>query len=160
MSVKAFVDFTDFDGSLESRSFDPVPSGYYEVLVDTSSVEEIKKGEKSEYVRLAFTITQDGDFKGQKLFDNFMIGGKGVWKLGALLVATGLMGKDDRGRIKLDFDQLHNKACKLRVALTSYTDAEGKEKPKNEIKAILPSDDAPPASSELKKGKGKSGFPV
>lgn len=53
---------------------DPVPAGWYNLMVDESSVEPTKDGATTgnAMAKLRFTIL-DGDYKGRKLFKNFNI---------------------------------------------------------------------------------------
>jgi len=154
MSVKAYVDFTDFDGTL-GGSFEPLPVGVYNVTVDTSKTDEVKKGATTEYVRLGFIVT-DGELANRRVYDNFMIAGKGVWKLGALLVATGLMTPENREQFKFNADDLHGMGVRIRVSQREYP--EGSKEFVNEIKGIMPLEGATPTATPAKAKRG--GCPV
>lgn len=151
MSVKAYVDFTDFDGTL-GGSFEALPVGFYNTIIDTSKLEEVKKGATTEYVRIGFTVSE-GEFANRKVYDNFMLSGKGVWKLGALLVATGLMTPENRDTYLFNADDAHGLAVRIRVSQRDYNG-----EPVNEIKAIMPIPGTTPTATPAKSKRG--GFPV
>ncbi|BCV23330.1 DUF669 domain-containing protein [Gelria sp. Kuro-4] len=139
---KLLLDFNDVD--LEG-GFTPVPAGIYEARIDTSEVEVKTSQNGNAYVTLVFVIENHPEFTGHKVFENFMIRGKGAWKMGRLLKTLGLLPTD---AISFPFDtaELHNKRCKIKVKQETYED-----KLRNRVDAFMPLDSAAGAAGAAKK---------
>lgn len=67
-------------------------------------------------LQFAFEIVK-GDDKGCKVFDNFTLTDKALWKFKAFLDAVGV--KSD-GKIKIDLDKLVGKVCDIEVFWDEY----------------------------------------
>lgn len=134
--MKTFVDFSDFDGSLEGQNFDPIPEGEYVVKIEIPEDIEVKKGQNKGTQYISFpVVVEEGEFKGRKIFDNYMLEGAGRWKIGQLLVAAGLMDPAARKQLRLDTKELHGKKICAQVKKVSYTNKDGETVWKNECKS-------------------------
>ncbi|MDD4722675.1 MAG: hypothetical protein PHR07_08030 [Acidaminococcaceae bacterium] len=126
------VDFT------EAVEFDntPAPAGIYPAVIDASETGEIKYGKEkgTPYFKLNFIITQEGDFEGKKLSNNYMLAGKGTGNLKRLLSTFGLYTDDQGTKIKFNPASLHNLECRIRVAVRNLPDSGD---PVNDIKAVM-----------------------
>jgi hypothetical protein len=96
-----YIDFTDDEASSEGRSYQPLPSGEYDVFVTEIERREVSKGdnEGKPYWNVMLTVN-GGEYDNRKLFTSIMlfsIPGKNVlFKLAQLLKATGF-AEDVRG---------------------------------------------------------------
>jgi len=144
---KLNLSFSDYDGDLNVGKFEPVPKGIYEVTIDASWSDEIRTSQNgTQYISLCFVIN-DGEYANRKIFDNFMIEGKGIWKLGKLLVAIDMLDPANPSDVRVDTRDLHGKVLKVRVDQREYNG-----EIKNEIKDFLPLSAKDP-SNNIRKGK-------
>lgn len=88
------VDFSDKEASSEGRSFDPLPTGKYNVCITEYSKE--KSGPQAKhpgkpYWHLTLTV-QDGTYEGRKVWTNVMLFNGALYSLSQLLK---VMGRED-----------------------------------------------------------------
>ncbi|KPK91445.1 MAG: hypothetical protein AMJ88_13620 [Anaerolineae bacterium SM23_ 63] len=122
------LDFTDV-----SVGFEPLPIGRYQAVV--SSVEQVAKSKQSgkPFLKFTFTITEQSEHAGRKLFDNYSLVKEARWKLARTLEALGysVVGK----RVGLHIPSVIGLPCQLVVSQGVY-----KHKITNEIEEVLPID--------------------
>lgn len=123
----------NFDG-VDLEGPEPVPSGIYDARVDTSETEVKKSQNGNDYINLRFVLENHKDFAGKKVYTNYTLTQKSLWKIGELLLALGLINaKADVGKYQLDTREMHDKRCKIKVSQEEY---EGKTK--NRVDRVLP----------------------
>jgi len=141
------MDFSD----VNLDGFEPLPKGTYNVEISTEKADEVKVGggKGTEYITLTFNVL-DGEYAGRKIFENFMVTGKGVFKLGQLLKVVGLLTDSNRSNFKFDTFDLEGKQLRIVVGERVYED-----KTYNEVKSMLPLNGNTPTP---KAGRKLSGF--
>ena len=125
----------DFDASqIEPReSFDPLPTGWYPVLVEDSSIKKTKDGQ-GQYLELVASVV-DGPHKRRKIWDRM-----NLWhasnqtreiaqkQLSSLARAAGIMHLNDSSA-------LHGRIVQAKVVYVDEQTREGRTyPPKNEVK--------------------------
>lgn len=111
------------------ESFDPIPAGEYNVLIEDSEMKPTKSG-NGEYLQITFSVL-DGQYNGRKIWDRLNLLNPNQTAvdianrtLSAICHATGVMNLTDSV-------QLHGKTLRVKVAVSQR---EGYD-PSNEIKA-------------------------
>lgn len=85
-------------------------------VVKLIEIEETESQAGNEMLSVTFQVTK-GASTGAKLYDNFVLTEKALWKLQSFLIAIGM--KAD-GKIVLDLDKLIGKTCIVEVAHEEY----------------------------------------
>lgn len=126
--------------------FEPLPVGWYNVIVDESEMKPTKAGDGA-YLKLRYSIL-DGQFAGRKIFGNINLQNAnpqaveiGLKQLSAVAHAVGVL-------LVQDSQQLHNIPLKIKLKIRS--DKTGEYEPQNEItqwKNINEPIDAPAAGA-------------
>lgn len=101
----------DFSGV---ESFQRAAEGIHTVKVASAEVKQSSGG--NDMIVVAFEVTK-GEDKGARVYENFPLTDKALWKLKSLLQAIGI--KAD-GKVQLDTDKLLGKVCKINVIHEEY----------------------------------------
>lgn len=101
----------DFSGV---ESFQRAAEGIHTVKVASAEVKQSSGG--NDMIVVAFEVTK-GEDKGARVYENFPLVDKALWKLKSLLQAIGI--KAD-GKVQLDTDKLLGKVCKINVIHEEY----------------------------------------
>lgn len=109
------VDFSNVE------SYALIDEGVYPVKL--LKAEDGKSQNGDDMIQCTFQVLK-GEFKGQKLFDNFPIIDKALWKLKQMLEAC---GKKADGKVKIDLSKLEGLTCKVNVKHEEY---KGKDRAK------------------------------
>jgi hypothetical protein len=127
---RLLLDFTGVD--LEDKEFEPIPAGVYQARVDASQAEVKRSQNGNDYLTLCFVIENHPEFTGRKVFENYALTPKAMWKLGKVLKALGVLPTD---ALKFTFDttEIHNKPCKIKVRQEAYQDTV-----RNRVDAVMP----------------------
>ncbi|MGD9643994.1 MAG: hypothetical protein AB7V08_14850 [Elusimicrobiales bacterium] len=111
--AKVILDFT------EARQFDntPLPPGFYNAVIDATPAEEIRVSRDSgtPYFTLAFEITDPEEYRGRRVFANFMISGPGAGITQRMLANLGLWSEEMGLQPEFDTRVLHGIAVRIRV---------------------------------------------
>ncbi len=127
MSPRLTIDASDVD------DFSAIPEDTYPAKV--VEIEDIATGPKAQYIPIVFQIT-DGEFVNRKLWNNYVIEGKGLF--GLIDLANKLLGE---GRLvagevaDFDTDDLLDQPCNIVVGQKEYPEGSGEMQ--NEIKRVL-----------------------
>ena len=108
MAKKMKLDFTGIEAYVKCAEGQHVVK-----LID---IEETESQAGNDMLNATFQVTK-GASTGAKLYDNFVLTEKALWKLQSFLVAIGM--KAD-GKIMLDLDHLIGKSCIVEVAHEEY----------------------------------------
>lgn len=101
----------DFSGV---ESFQRAAEGIHTVKIASAEVKQSSGG--NDMIVVAFEVTK-GEDKGARVYENFPLVDKALWKLKSLLQAIGI--KAD-GKVQLDTDKLLGKVCKINVIHEEY----------------------------------------
>lgn len=125
-----------------STPFEPVPAGWYNVMIDESSVEPTKNGEGT-LLKLRLNVI-DGDCANRKIFARLNIRNQNPvaqeiaqQQLSAICHATGTI------RVQ-DSQELHGKPFQVRVTVKAADQEKGYDA-QNEVKGFKPVEGAAPA---------------
>ena len=108
MGQKLKLDFTGVE------SFQRAAEGIHTVKIATAEVKQSQGG--NDMIVIAFEVTKGAD-KGARVYENFPLVDKALWKLKGLLQAIGM--KAD-GKLQLDVDKLIGKVCQINVQHEEY----------------------------------------
>lgn len=98
------------------ESFSRCPEG--EWVARLKKIEEAtSQGSGDDYLKAQFEVIQNGEAKGDIVFENFSLNEKALWKLKSFLVAT---GSPSTGKLVLDLDKLEGKVCIITVVHDEY----------------------------------------
>jgi hypothetical protein len=131
--AKVKVDFTGVETSFRCEEGQQVAR-----LI---KLEETESQSGSDMLAATFEVIK-GKSKGSKVYDNFVLTEKALWKLKSYLQAVGV--KAD-GKVVIDLDKMVGKVCIIEVFHEEY---------KNQLRAKI-SDFLPLAEEEEKPSKGK-----
>lgn len=142
---------TENEKAEERPGFEPVPSGWYRLLIDSAETKATKKG-TGKFIKMVFSGI-DGKAKNRKFFHNFNIQnqsetaqriGKSEFKklLTAIGVTTGLSSEED---MKL---KVTNKTCYVLLGTKKRDDGETENSCKDF--ADKPKDSSPAAKKSAK----------
>lgn len=135
---KILLDFSNVDLGL-NNDFEPIPAGVYEAVIDGKGIETRLSQAGNETLNIPFVIVDDENYAGRRVFENFVLTESAAWKIGQLLVATGLYDAERDGtKFVVDTDklpsQLDQKRVRIRVKIEEY---DGRRR--NRITRIAPS---------------------
>lgn len=109
--------------------FEPLPLGWYNVMVDESEMKPTQAGD-GHYLKLRYNVL-DGQYANRKIFGNINLGNKnpqaveiGLKQLSAVAHAVGVL-------MVQDSQQLHGIPLKIKVKIR--TDKSGEYEPQNDI---------------------------
>ncbi len=125
---------------LKKKVFDPVPAGVYICEIANDLIVEQSKSSTNQIVKIEMVVTDDGEFKGRKIFDNLVIGAtpetrkNTEWKIAQFAVACGVCTKDTLNEIDLEMFKGCNCSVKVGVKAEIY---QGETKQKNYVQEYL-----------------------
>lgn len=96
------------------ESFQRCAEGIHTVKIATAEVKQSQTG--NDMIVIAFEVTKGVD-KGARVYENFPLVDKSLWKLKGLLQAIGM--KAD-GKVSVDLDKLIGKICNINVQHEEY----------------------------------------
>lgn len=114
------LDFSNIEGG----EFEPIPAGDY--LVEIEKCEEKMSSSGNNMLAMTFNVVE-GDYAGRKIFDNYVLTEKALWKLKSLFVA---LGEDVDGILEFDPSDLIGQTF---LATVSIEESPGYD-PANRIK--------------------------
>ncbi len=120
--------------------FEPVPAGTYIAWIDASDDEVREGAEKgTPYITLYFVIESPEEYANRRVRENYMLSGKGAFRLPRLMQTLGLLEDvpEDR-RVAFDTRDLHGKRVRIRVSVEP--DREGN--PRNTVRAVMRVEDS------------------
>lgn len=110
--MKARVTFPDSKPS----EFPLIPKGNYNCKVFNIYDDESVKG--NPMLRFEYKITDEGEFKGLKLFEVYSLLHQSLWRLQQLLMTFGV--DEPTGKQNVDFEALIGKKCLVTVGHENY----------------------------------------
>lgn len=112
----------DFTG-VESGGGRAVPDGDYIAIIDKITEEESSEG--NPYLAWQWKITEAGEAKGARIYDNTSLQPQALWRLKSLLEVLG--EEVPEGAMDLDIGDLIGRSAKLEIANEKY---QGKDRPR------------------------------
>jgi hypothetical protein len=98
----------------EVQSFEAIPDGKYVATIE--KVEEKTSQAGNQMLNVTFAIA-DGEYAGRKIFDNYVLTPKSLWRLKQLLSSLGV---DASGAVDLDPTDLIGRAVIIDVNSEEY----------------------------------------
>ncbi len=152
------INFSEEEASSEAMSFDPVPTGKYNVAITDIEVRYSTSEKNNGKPYWAVTmVAQDGKYEGRKFWGNVMLWQGAAFSLSQLLKATGFGDRVDPksktyGKIpsgdELIGKQLTINVVKARDTYKEKENGDGEKLFKNEVKGYKPlGDEASPSAS-------------
>lgn len=137
----------DSDEVEPSQTFEPIPTGWYNVIIDSAEVKETKK-QNGYYLSIEFKII-DGQHTGRKVFANLNIQNPNqtaqeiaLRNLSAIARSTGV------GKVN-DSSELLDQTLQIRITVTN----DEEYGPGNDVKGFKPLGDKPPAGESVENVK-------
>lgn len=81
------------------KDFEPVPAGEYEAQFSKGEVTQSKEGKPM--VKVQFTVTEEGEFSGRKLFRNYSLQPNALWAIKQDFVKLGVDPDDFGGEVDI-----------------------------------------------------------
>jgi hypothetical protein len=104
------LDFSEVQGG----DFEPIPEGDY--LVEIEEVKEKESNSGNQMLQMKFNVVE-GEYEGRKIFDNYVLTQKALWKLKNLFVA---LEKDVSGIAEFDPKDLEGMKFLATVTIEEY----------------------------------------
>jgi len=98
--------------------FEPIPSGTYQLAIE--NVEQKKTRNNDDMLSTQFQIINDPEFTGRKVFENFVLNEKGLFKFKQFALSAGLEIADEFAT-----EDLLNVECTAVVDIEPARDANG-----------------------------------
>jgi hypothetical protein len=92
------VDFSDVE------EFEPLPKGEYTVIVDKVEYREAQDQDKYDYINWELVVTEEGEFKGRRLWFISSFSPKALWRFKQILENLGLFEDE----LEVDYDEESN----------------------------------------------------
>lgn len=131
---RLLFDFTDVN--LDTP--EPVPAGVYDAVIDATKIELRDSQAGNKVLSVPFVIQNHPEYTGRIVFEYYAITDKAKWKIGQLLLAVGLLDKNNP-KIDLNTDMLHNRRCKIHVIQEEYNGTL-----RNRVKRVAPAENGDP----------------
>lgn len=93
--ARVSVDFSQVE------EFEPLPKGDYSVLVEKVEYREAQTEDKYDYLNWELSVTEEGEFKGRKLWFISSFSPKALWRLKQILENLGVYDDD----LEIDYDE-------------------------------------------------------
>lgn len=126
------VDFTGVQAG-----FEPVERGQYPVTFSKGEVKDSKSTPGAKVVNVELTITDEGgeEASGRKLFDNWSLQPKALWKMKGAALAFGCDPALVEGEVDTDevIEDLVGREAIVDVDIDKYTDKNGRERERNVV---------------------------
>ena len=129
------VDFTGVQ-----TGFTPVPAGQYPVIFAKGEIKDSKSTPGAKVVNAELTITDEGgeEASGRKLFLNWSLQPKALFRIKGDAVAFGVDPDDLEGEVDIDelLEVLKGREAIADVIIEKYTANDGREKERNSVTGI------------------------
>jgi len=103
-----------------STSFEPLPQGYYQAVVE-SCAQVLSKEKKTPMIQWIFSVTEPEEFVGRKQYYNTMLVKNSLWVLKRLLIAIGLGTEESLdGEIEFEEEDCIGLPCTLVIVPDEY----------------------------------------
>lgn len=103
-----------------STTFEPLPQGYYQAVVEKCE-QTLSKEKKTPMLRWVFNVTEPEEFIGRKAFYNTMLVKNSLWVLKRLLIALGFGTEESLdGDLEFEEEDMIGSACTLVVVPDEY----------------------------------------
>lgn len=93
--ARVSVDFSQVE------EFEPLPKGEYTVLVEQVEYREAQSEDKFDYLNWELSVSEEGEFKGRKLWFISSFSPKALWRLKQILENLGVYEDD----LEIDYDE-------------------------------------------------------
>lgn len=123
----------DFSG-VKDQDYQVIPEGVYNCAVYDVVIKTSKNSGK-DYINWVFSIVDECDYKGRRVFNNTSLQPQALWKLKEVLDAIGV--KADKV-VELDLNSYIGKILKVKIGITSYNGSDT-----NEVEEVGPSNFKP-----------------
>lgn len=115
------LDFSNITGG----DFEPIPAGDYTLEIEEVKEQVSKAG--NQMLNITFSVIDEGEYKGRKIFEYYVLTEKALWRLKELFIA---LGKDVDGVVAFDPQEL---VGEIFIGNITIEESEGYE-PQNKIK--------------------------
>lgn len=115
------LDFSNITGG----DFEPIPAGDYTLEIEEVKEQVSKAG--NQMLNITFSVIDEGEYKGRKIFEHYVLTEKALWRLKELFIA---LGKDVDGVVAFDPQEL---VGEIFIGNVIIEESEGYE-PRNRIK--------------------------
>lgn len=115
------LDFSNITGG----DFEPIPAGDYTLEIEEVKEQVSKAG--NQMLNITFSVIDEGEYKGRKIFEHYVLTEKALWRLKELFIA---LGKDVDGAVTFDPQEL---VGEIFIGNVIIEESEGYE-PQNKIK--------------------------
>lgn len=115
------LDFSNITGG----DFEPIPAGDYTLEIEEVKEQVSKAG--NQMLNITFSVIDEGEYKGKKIFEYYVLTEKALWRLKELFIA---LGKDVDGVVAFDPQEL---VGEIFIGNITIEESEGYE-PQNKIK--------------------------
>lgn len=132
---------------VESSTFEAIPEGIYRAVLEGEV--EVVQGAKGPYWKWVFKIVEEGEGKGRKMFVNTSLSESALWKLKEVFDAFG-------EPTSTDTDDLIGREVKLFVVQKPYEQGARAGEMGNEVKNVLPVNQATADAAKAKKSGGNT----
>ena len=104
----------------------PVPPGWYNVVVQKATDKTTRNGD--DMIALQYEIITEGDFKGEKVFDNLVFSGDALPNVKFALEQMGMALEDD---VDFDAEELVGRTVAIKTRMGEY---QGQKRPEVEFR--------------------------
>lgn len=115
------LDFSNITGG----GFEPIPAGDYTLEIEEVKEQVSKAG--NQMLNITFSVIDEGEYKGRKIFEHYVLTEKALWRLKELFIA---LGKDVDGVVAFNPQEL---VGEIFIGNVIIEESEGYE-PQNKIK--------------------------
>lgn len=115
------LDFSNITGG----DFEPIPAGDYTLEIEEVKEQVSKAG--NQMLNITFSVIDEGEYKGRKIFEHYVLTEKALWRLKELFIA---LGKDVDGVVSFDPQEL---VGEIFIGNVIIEESEGYE-PRNRLK--------------------------
>lgn len=138
----------DFSG-VENQDYQVIPEGVYNCTVYDVAIKTSKNSGK-DYISWVFSIVDECDYRGRKVFNNTSLQPQALWKLKEVLDAIGVKADSV---VELDLGSYIGKILKVKIGITSYNGSDTNEVQKVEPSNFKPKKQADDILSNIKENK-------
>jgi len=136
------IDTSNIDELLEQKPFEPVPSGKYVCEVENDLKVEESGSSSNKIIKVELRLTDDGEFKGRKIFDNLVLGSTPEtkknceWKIAQFLAACGIPKEEICSFSIDDLSRMKGSVCVVMAGI-KVDEYEGEKRQKNVVKQYM-----------------------
>ena len=142
----AVVNWKDLQKAAGDAGFDPLPVGFYDVIVDTA--EATQSGSGKDMIKTTFRV-EGGPFDGKKVFNQFVISPENANALAFFFRHMAAMGLNDaffaaEPRTEQVASALIGRRARIKVSIRQWN-----EQDRNNVDQVLPPQGGAPAAPTL-----------